>query len=702
MPKIVQKPRPRISCDTETSGKDLRHGCQVFFVTSCNEAGEIQFWEWDVDPLTRKSIVPKKDVEEISKLLASDVDVVFQNPKYDMGAFETVGIKGCDWSRIWDTLLAGHLLASNQPHDLTTMCLIHLGINIKPFEDALKEAVNQARRLARSKYPDWRIAKEGLPELPSCKSESADKAADGTPRSTPWANDMWLPRAVAMEENYPDDHPWWTVLRDYSNADSEVTLKLFAAQEAEIKRRGLWGIYLERLKVLPVIYEMEASGVTLSKPRLEEKRKEYSELLEESKAVCLNIASSYGYELSLPKGASNNSLYNFVFTEAGLNLKSNNFTDTGKFKFDKFAVDEFLLTLPQRSKSYKFIQKLKDSRSCSTALSYMESYEKYWTGDDPEWKTLYPSVNPTGTDTLRMVSAGPNEQQISKKEGFNLRYLFGPLPEWEWWSLDYENLELRIPAYEAGEESMIELFERPNDPPYFGSNHLLFAHLIHDNECSCVGCEVTREATGLGLFEDACRTEEGLDGRLFKKKYTPTWYSWTKNGDFAVQYSAVATSGTADRAYHVPGAQLRIEKKLGKIAVLNEQQKYLANSLGYVETISDREVSNKGYPLLCHRGAYGKVKATLPLSYHVQGTACWIMMRAMIKVNAYLKSLNDGSRIIMNVHDEIVLAMRKKENKGNLPKIEKVKSLMSQAGDCVGVPLTVGVSYCPNNWAEAV
>lgn len=717
MPKVVQ--RRRRSLDTETTGKDLRHGCMPFFVTSY-DGDKVSYWEWDVDPLTRLPRIVKGDWFEVMALiddpLGPNSELILQNPKFDVTAINAAmdtKFWGWDdtlksnriewpWERTWDTLLAGHLLASNQPHDLTTMSLVHLGVNIKPLEDALKEACNQARRLARSKYPAWRIAREDDPMLPSCKSESKEKADDGTPRSTPWANDMWLPRAVAKAEGYAEDHPWWNVLRDYSNADSEVTYHLFEVQEALLKQRGLWEIYLERLKILPVLHDMEASGVTLNEGRLKEKRKEYSEVLAESQTICLNIADSYNYDLALPKGAINNSLYNFVFSESGLNLKSNNFTDTGKYKFDKYAVDDFLLTLDRRSKPFKFIQKLKDSRNCSTALGYMESYEKYWVGEG-DWKVIYPSVNPTGTDTLRMASADPNEQQISKKEGFNLRYLFGPLPGWEWWSLDYENLELRIPAYESNEQAMIELFERPDEAPYFGSNHLLFAHLIHDNDCTCNGCTPLRESVGLGLFEEACRTENGLDGRLFKKKHPSTWYQWTKNGDFAVQYSAVATSGTADRAYHVPGAQLKIESKLGNIAVLNEQQKSKANRLGYVETIPDKEVNpNKGYPLLCHRGSHGRVKPTLPLSYHVQGTACWIMMRAMIKVAAYLKSLGDGSRMIMNVHDEIVVAMPKRENKGNLPRIDKVRSLMAQVGDCVGIPLTVGVSYCPNNWAEAV
>ena len=95
------------------------------------------------------------------------------------------------------------------------------------------------------------------------------------------------------------------------------------------------------------------------------------------------------------------------------------------------------------------------------------------------------------------------------------------------------------------------------------------------------------------------------------------------------------------------------------------------------------------------------VKPTIPLNYHVQGTACWVMMRAMIKVQEYLDSLGDGYRLVMNVHDEIVVEMPKKANKGNLPKATRIRELMESIGDCVGVTLTCGMDYHPNYWSQA-
>ncbi|MHC4278447.1 MAG: DNA polymerase, partial [Planctomycetota bacterium] len=113
-----------------------------------------------------------------------------------------------------------------------------------------------------------------------------------------------------------------------------------------------------------------------------------------------------------------------------------------------------------------FVQGLRKFRKRQTGLSYLQSYKRFAllsqvaVANSSNWFTLYPSLNPTGTDTLRWSSQSPNAQQISKQDDVNLRYCFGPAPGREWWSLDAKNLELRIPAYEAGEQEMIELFER--------------------------------------------------------------------------------------------------------------------------------------------------------------------------------------------------------------------------------------------------
>src|SRR5690606_34169720 len=134
---------------------------------------------------------------------------------------------------------------------------------------------------------------------------------------------------------------------------------------------------------------------------------------------------------------------------------------------------------------------------------------------------------------------------------------------------------------------------------------------------------------------------------------------------------AVESSGTADRAFRVKGAQKIVAQRLTKKSELNRYWINYAQRHGQVETVPDVTVNpDKGYPLKCPTDQYGNVRPTVPLNYHVQGTACWIMARAMVKVQEYFDNISIDARIVMNVHDEIVIDLPYRANRGNLPKVK--------------------------------
>lgn len=651
-----------------------------------------------MDPLTRKPKIPQGDLDEIGEYLNphnsrwSYSNYVFQNAKFDVAALASVRQEFGDawmWGITYDTLLAGHLLASNQPHNLTDMAIHWLGVDINPLEYALEDACKKARQRARTAHKDWKIAKEKSEDTPSAKEKC-------------WKYDMWLPRAVAFHEGYKEDHPWWTVLRDYSNTDSAVTLQLFQVQMAEIKRRDLWEIYLERMKSVEAIYQMEHRGVTLSKARLQKLYGDYTEESARSERVCKGIAAKRGYDLTLPKSGNNKSLTTFVFDT--LKLPTVATTDKGNPSLDKNVLEHYQATLTDPDQ-LEFVTNLRGKRKRDTALSYMESYLRFMVplnGEDGDYHKLHPSVNPVGTDTLRCSSSNPNEQNISKQEGFNLRYAFGPGPGREWWAFDYENIELRIPAYESGEQELIELFERSEEPPYYGSVHLLNFSTVYPDIWEKELAEV-----GLAKVGPHC-----------KKKYASTYYQWCKNGDFAVQYGAIdRVGGTADKAFHRVGSHARLKSRFNKLEALNQKYIHLADKLGYVETLPDKTVNpRRGYPILCTRTQWGRVLPTVPLNYHVQSTAMWCTMKAMNRCQERLKQWNTdlhetnpkalGYYMTMQVHDEIDFDFPKGTGREpwrtNLPKIRMLKRLMEQSGQDIGIPLRVSVEYIPNNWAEGV
>lgn len=758
-----------ISCDTETTGTDLHHGAKPYFLSTCDEDQEQTYWEWDVDPLTREPIIPEEDLDEFEELIEGE-QVVFHNPVFDVKALQTVRKElGDQWSWIdtRDTLIASHLLSSNTPHGLTSLTLEYLAKDVQPFEDRVKEATNAARTLCKKHLPEWRIAAPGLKDMPSVKSGAA-RTGRGTENESYWKADMWLPRAIVKHrpdllpvcDNWtagddPEAHRWATVTALYGNSDTAVTLPLWLVMWEMLQDRGLVDIFEERMRILPIVYQMENNGMTLNIDRLNELKTDYEQHVKTSNKVLLEVAKRYDYDLDVPKGPNNDSLKHFCFgyepqfkgdgitgcnlcgkkrptTDRGLarwmgphalfneqktednkvycsekcynKRKAGSWLDlpvvatskkTGDPSTNKSAMSIYELTLEGEQK--EFIDALRVKRKLGKSLEYISAYLKYKKpiGRSKRWFRLNPSLNPCGTDTLRWSSHNPSQQVISKQKdhnGRNLRYIFGPAPGREWFSLDYDNLELRIPAYECSEPAMLELFEHPEKGPCFGSYHLLIFSILHSDKYD---------------HEDP----EGL--LKAKDEFASIWYQRTKNGNFAELYGAVDTgdgNGTADKAFHVPGAQSIIAKRLKEKNKLNRKYIDFAKKHGYVSTMVDKSIDpTKGYPIRCKRGSWGNIVETVPLNYHVQGTACWVLMRAMIKVQELLDIWNEDFdepqyKMIMNIHDEIVLDFPKPTGKRdtNKPKVKAVRRAMESVGEDIGVVLTCGLDRHPDNWSKGL
>lgn len=774
-----------ISLDTETTSGDLYHATAVYLVTFCDESGCNTWFEWDVDPETREVQCIDDDLELIQARVDEADEIVLQNPKFDVTALRATfqGQLRWGWSKVRDTLMAGHVLKSLHPHDLTSMAVEYLGVNIKKYEDRLEVAVKEARAIAKREHPAWRTAKEGLPEMPSAGSDEATKT---------WKLDMWLPRTVARihefaqpnhscEHKWVDagrwcgkcgGHRWWLLASDYANMDSSVTLPIYQAQMVEIERRGLMNVYRKQLELLSATYDLETRGLTLSETNMNESVTRFSTDSERLGVECVKVAKSMGYDLELPKSGNNGSLLGLCFGKAwqecevcGHKMKADrNWDDSARavigacpkclkkaekeakrlkqpslfgngslghmvFKehkgldlprlkwgasgpsLDKEVMERYETLLSAGSPQKAFIDALRDKRKCDTALSYLNGYQRFWFPLTKGWYLLHPNLNITGTDTLRFSSRNPNNQNISSRDGFNLRYTYGPTPGREWWALDARNIERRLPAYAAGETDIIALFERPDDPPYFGSEHALVSHILFPKE-----------------FE-SCMSEVGLDGRLFKKKFLEI-YNRVKRFDFAVQNSAQERKANATAG--LPDAFQRVKGRFAKQENIIQRLLKQANKTGYIETMPDRTVDlEHGYPLMCQRGHRGEVEVTKPWSYYIQGSAMWWMRMAMIRCAAQLSEWNEstwgattsellvrwladalpvvvGYFMILQVHDELLFDFPKGKGnepwRTNLPKIRRIQRLMEEGGPNLipAVPTPVSVCYHADNYSTGL
>jgi DNA polymerase I-like protein with 3'-5' exonuclease and polymerase domains len=728
----------KVALDCESLGVDFWHGSRPFFVTICKDDGNQIWWEWNIDPLTRKVTVPTEDVWEIQSLLDAADTIIGQNLKFDSRMLGAIGIE-IDWSKAVDTLIAGHLLASNQPHNLTAMVLHYLNRDIETAEVVLRKAVMSARLIAKRDYPIWRTAKEGLPDMPSVKS-GGGRTERGVEKGSAWAADYWLPKAIAEAKGFkPGDkeYHWHTVLRDYSNLDSASTLGLWLVMERLLHQRKLMRIFHARMKLPAVALKVEAAGVTVSGKRLRELRCEYEVESERLGRLCTQIATNLGHDLNLPRAGNNQSLVAFAealmqrVADQSHSATGRSFmvprTDKGQIQLTKASIDYYESLCPERSPGRMFWRSLKAKRRRDTAVTYLSGYERFMipVPGQTDWFRLHPSMNPTGTDTLRWSMANPNSSNFSKQEDRcprcdgkaedkttcqtcngtgvafrSLRYILGPMPGREWWSKDAKNIELRIPAYEAGEKDLIALFERPDDPPFYGSEHLLSFSIVYPDIWA------------------AAVEEVGIDkaGPYCKKRYASTWYQWVKNGDFAVGYGAIDRidgTGTADRAFHKPGAHALLKTRFSKKEAHNQKCIRFAQKHGYVETIPDRSVDQeRGYPIMCTRTERGYILPTVPLNYRTQSTAMWWTSQAMVRCQEQLDRWReeDGfdGLMILQVHDEIVWDFpraadpRTDPENSNLWRMEVMKGHMEIGGDHIGIPTPTSLSFHPEVYSEEV
>lgn len=732
-----------ISLDTECTGLDLAHGAMPFLVTTCrlNVSPEeaIKFWEWPVDPLTRRPDIPADDIMDIAEYLDAADLIYLQNSKYDARALATIDIQ-LPWPKVRDTLVMGHLLASNHRHDLTWMCIEYLGIDIEKHELLIKEVTQACRAIVKRDFPHWRIAEEGDADMPSVKGSSKRD------EDKPWKNDMWLPAALAkqlrstrgpslkfrLSDQSKVNLNWVDACSRYANADSEHTIYLGLEMERLILERGYWKIYEHRLELPCIASEMESYGVTAIGEYTGASINEYGEHVAEAEAELVSIAAEYGHKLELADGASiNDNMRDFFYggvsqeceycsyfkrikhwngdaavegticpkcstrkrnplqpalvtvSNKNLGLPVIMSKKTGNATLDGDAMKDYITTLDD-GPALDFIEMLSDKRMYDTALTYMHSYRRFWVPVEgiPGYYRIHASFNPFGTDHLRWASNSPNMQNVSgETKEISNRACFGPAPGREWWSMDYRSIERRIPAYESGEPKMIEVFEKPNEGPYWGSLYLLTASVLYQKEFWA--------ATGEGKFREAY----------------PRLYKQAKFFDLAKQYGCGRRKG--DTLSRIKNSFDLVDNEFPLLAKLQAKVLAQAERLGYVETIPDKTVDpTRGYPVLVSRTEDGRVLSTTPFNYKTSGTACWAKNKALVRCSKRLDEwCEDGfdARISIEVHDEILFDFpRGATMDENLPLAIELKELMELSGDDIGIPCPVAIKFHTKSWAEGI
>lgn len=673
-----------ISLDTETTGPDFFHGCKPFYVSTCTEDEEVRYWEWFVNPKTRRPQIPQEDKEEIKDYLREKI-IVLHNAKFDIRALSTIGIDVISlvggWKNIDDTLLASHCLSSGESHKLKDLAFLYLEIP-RDDQENLKKLVQFVRR--KNQKLEWDIAKSNHRTFPHIKlSESLSG----------WMLDIWLPRAYANTNQLPKNDPFWTVLQKYANNDAIRTMGLWMVQREALKEEGLYNKYFTRQQQLEITYEMESVGFNVIPENLKKSKRYFFQEFEKHTKICQDIT---GIENPRSFKQLQIALYDT------LQIPTDNVQETKSgYSTSAETLDELWgMYDDPKSDQYRFLESLLLSRKAGTISTFTETYDKAIIktikrrghkqppGEETYiLYTIHPWYNITGTKFTRWSCQNPNQQQVSKKENYNIRDTFGPPPGYYYLSIDLNNIELRIFAYDSGDQDLIKAFEQGY------SVHLLIAELLYPQE-----------------FEECKR-----DGISFEEKYEATLYQWIKNGNFALIYGAAKKR--ADATYHFPGAYEMIRERFEEVDRYMDSISEEGIRKGYIYTVPTIQAKENFKYLLSHGPDYRDTQSldkvwqdgyrididpNAPhaiVNARVQGTAAWMIQQALINCKRARDLFLPEVKFVCQIHDEILFLVPI----GQEVTASKIfKKEITRVGEPYGIPTPCKAKLIKDNWSLGI
>jgi DNA polymerase-1 len=431
----------------------------------------------------------------------------------------------------------------------------------------------------------------------------------------------------------------------YCGADSAMVLKLkeyFAPmlEQGELRR------LLETLEMplIPVLVDMEWTGIMIDGPRFTELGRMLGHDLEVLEKQIMEAAGGKALNINSPK-----QLAVILFEEQGLPVLKK--TKTGP-STDAEVLEQLAdmgHELPKLILGYRELQKLK-----STYVDVLPTKVHRQTG------RIHTSYNQVGAQTGRLSSNDPNLQNIPIRtpRGEAIRRGFIPQPGWKFVVADYSQIELRLMAHLSGDPAFVEAFRSGGDI------HKQTAAIIFGVPLAEVTSEMRARAKTINFG-----TIYG-QGPFALSKMLGITQEEAKNfiGDYFSRFSGV-------RAYL-------------------DKQVELAREQGYVETLFGRrryipEIRDKNFNL---RAFAERTAQNTPL----QGSAADLIKRAMIDIHAALPAAGLRSRLLLQVHDELVVESPAEEAEATAA---LVKEHMEGAAT-LSVPLQVGIGI-GENWVDA-
>ncbi|WP_338791912.1 DNA polymerase I [Bernardetia sp. MNP-M8] len=453
-------------------------------------------------------------------------------------------------------------------------------------------------------------------------------------------------KAKTMAEFEPKE------ILNYAAEDADITLRLKEKLHFELEKeenKGLKSVFYDiETPLISVLAKIEMNGMNIDTEALSEFS---TELGKEVEVLEKEIYAIAGEEFNI---ASPKQLGEILFDEEKLNL-----TPKPKLtaKSKQYKTDESILV--KLAEKYPIAAKIVDYRQLQKLKStYVDALPLLLS---PKDNKVHTSFNQAVTVTGRLSSTNPNLQNIPirTERGREVRKAFVASDENHvLLAIDYSQIELRLMASFAEDPTMIEAFRNQRD--------------IHT-------------ATAAKIFK------VGID------EVTSEMRRSAKTANFGIIYG-VSAMGLGQRLnIKTTEAKKLIDSYFAEFSSIKNYMDKIINEARDNESVQTllgrkrplRDINSRN---MTQRGFAERNAVNMP----IQGTAADIIKLAMVKVQEYLEENNLQTKMILQVHDELVFDVPKSELETVKPKIMEIMSKTYQ----IDVPLDVEAGI-GQNWLEA-
>ncbi|HET6347360.1 MAG TPA: DNA polymerase I [Myxococcota bacterium] len=428
----------------------------------------------------------------------------------------------------------------------------------------------------------------------------------------------------------------------YAAEDADVALHLCKRLWPQVDKAGLTPLYRDiEIPLVPVLAEMEATGVLVDTEHLKRLAKEFN-------ARLVSIEDAAYAEIGAPVNlGSPKQLAHLFFEKLGYPVIKK--TKTG-YSTDQEVLETLAKTyeLPRIILEHRLLAKLKST--------YVDALPKM---RNPETGRVHTSFNQTGTATGRLSSSDPNLQNIPirSEDGRRIRAAFIAPEGCEIISADYSQVELRIMAHLSEDAHFVEAFRNNEDIHRRTAMEILTGGAEPDGE-------MRRRAKAINFGILYGLSEFGLSRQLGIPRAEAHAY-------------IAAYFGRYPRIRQFLDASIEQGRREGYVSTMTGRRRYLPN-------------------LRSKNGTVRQGAERIAMNTPIQGSAADLIKLAMLRVRAALKQHRLRARLLLQVHDELVLEAPREERDAVTELLQREMSGVLP----LRVPVLVEVGHGPN-WAEA-